>query len=402
MVASIRSLIPRNRKILALLALVVVMVAIAIHRQTTKSSEVEQGPQPVRVAQALVHDIPRYFLGLGTVVPLHTTVIQSRVDGYLVAVHFKEGQEVHKGDLLAEIDPRPFLVQLEQAKGALTRDQALLKNARSELERYRKLLRQEAVPAQQVQTQEATVGQYEGAVQQDMAAIADAQLQLDYSKVTAPFTGKVGLRQVDVGATVRSADPAGIVRITRTRPTYVVFTLVESSIPAVQKAMKQAELLAPPPTAVPASPVDNETELASIPNYGLVVEVWSQDNKSLLATGTLLSLDNQIDPATGTVKAKAIIPNEDDSLFPNQFVNIRLLVDVIQGKPSVPTAAVQRSSSGYFVYRVNDGKVSSVPVVPGYANDTRTVIEQGLAPGDIVVTDGVDRLRNDTPVKYEL
>ena len=416
-----------------------VMVGIIVYRQTYTPPAPPSLPMPVRATTATIVEINRYFTGLGTVVPLHTTVIQSRVDGHLVAVHFREGQEVQKGDLLAEIDPRPFLVRLEQAKGALVRNEALLNNARLELERYSRLFRQEAVPAQQLQAQEAAVGQYEGAVIQDKAAIAEAELQLAYSRVTAPFTGKAGLRQVDVGATIRSSDPAGIVRLTRTRPTYVVFSLVENSIPEVRRAMREvmpqteAVLQKPAATATEApatapdqieaegreaaegqADVNALMEAAAmpeitedgpdqtVPKEGLVAEIWSQDNKYLLDSGILLSLDNQIDPATGTVKAKAIVANEEDFLFPNQFVNVRLLVDIIKDVPSIPTAAVQRSSTGFFVYVIRDGKANLVPITPGYSNGPLTVIEEGIAQGDVVVTDGLDKLRDGIPVRYTM
>ena len=387
------------------------MAGIIVYRQTYIPPAQPIPPMPVRATTASIVEINRYFTGLGTVVPLHTTVIQSRVDGHLVAVHFREGQEVRKGDLLAEIDPRPFLVRLEQAKGALVRNEALLHNARLELERYQRLFKQDAVPAQQLQAQEASVGQYEGAVIQDKASIAEAELQLTYSRVTAPFTGKAGLRQVDVGATIRSSDPAGIVRLTRTKPTYVVFSLVESSIPEVRRVMRETQAqarvddLAEAHAVAEAATTSDMTEDGPdlvVPKVGLLAEIWSQDNKYLLDSGTLLSLDNQIDPATGTVKAKAIVANEGDFLFPNQFVNVRLLVGVIKDKPSIPTAAVQRSSTGFFVYVIRDSKAVLVTIHPGYSNGPLTVIEEGIEAGDVVVTDGLDKLRDGTPVRFTM
>ena len=408
------------RKLLFFLGLAT-MAGIIVYRQTYIPPTPPTPPMPVRAATASIVEINRYFTGLGTVVPLHTTVIQSRVDGHLVAVHFREGQEVQKGDLLAEIDPRPFLVRLEQAKGALVRNEALLHNARLELERYQRLFKQDAVPAQQLQAQEAAVGQYEGAVIQDKASIAEAELQLTYSRVTAPFTGKAGLRQVDVGATIRSSDPAGIVRLTRTKPTYVVFSLVESSIPEVRSVMRETQAGVAADNAIPGQTGADDLAEAStmlenvaateitedgpdlvVPKVGLLAEIWSQDNKYLLDSGILLSLDNQIDPATGTVKAKAIVANEGDFLFPNQFVNVRLLVGVIKNKPSIPTAAVQRSSTGFFVYVIRDNKAELVTIRPGYTNGPLTIIEEGIESGDVVVTDGLDKLRDGTPVRFSM
>lgn len=331
-------------------------------------------PQAVRVASARPGDIPVYLQALGTVTPPSTVVVKSRVDGQLMRLHFTEGQMVNEGDLLAEVDPRPFEVQRKQALGALARDEAQLKGARLDLERFRKLIKEQSVSLQQLQAQEALVGQYEGAVLTDKASVADAELQLTYCRIVAPESGRVGLKQVDAGNIIHASDANGIVVITQTRPMDVLFTLVEKDIPQVLESMRG--------------------------NPSLAVEAWGQDGKTLLGSGTLLSLDNQIDTATGTVKAKARFDNQDDRLFPNQFVSIRLLVKTLDNVLIVPSSAVQRGSEGFFVYAVANGTTRMQPVTAAYATATDTVIDSGLKSGDIVVTDGVDRLRAGTAVTY--
>ncbi len=271
--------------------------------------------------------------------------------------------------------------QLKQAEGALARDAALLKNARTDLVRYQKLIREQSVSTQQLQNQESLVGQYEGAVLTDEGNIAAAKLQIEYCRITAPVTGRVGLRRVDPGNMIHASDASGITVITQTRPIQVVFTLVEKEIPDVLRAVRKAGKATPPEK--------------------LPVEVWGQDGKELIATGELLTLDNQIDTATGTVKAKAVFDNVDEALFPNQFVNARLRVRVLRQALVIPVSAVQRDNKGAFVYTVNATRAAQVrQVTTGYVSGADTVVEQGLAPGDTVVTDGVDRLRQGTPVKY--
>ena len=330
--------------------------------------------QTVRVASVRPGDIPVYLQALGTVTPPNTVVVKSRVDGQLMRLHFTEGQMVNEGDLLAEVDPRPFEVQRKQALGALARDEAQLKGARLDLERFRKLIKEQSVSLQQLQAQEALVGQYEGAVLADKASVADAELQLTYCRVVAPVSGRVGLKQVDAGNIIHASDSNGIVIITQTRPMDVLFTLVEKDIPQVLESMRA--------------------------NPSLAVEAWGQDGKTLLNSGTLLSLDNQIDTATGTVKAKARFDNQDDRLFPNQFVSVRLLVKTLDNVLIVPSSAVQRGSEGFFVYAVTNGTTRMQSVTAVYATATDTVIDSGLKSGDIVVTDGVDRLRAGTAVTY--
>jgi multidrug efflux system membrane fusion protein len=331
--------------------------------------------QPVRVAKATLMDFPLYFYGLGVVTPENTVLVKSRVDGELIAIHFTEGQDVIVGDLLAEIDPRPFEVRLKEAEGALARDTAQLKDARLDLDRYRGLIRKEAVSAQQLQAQEALVGQYEGAVRVDEANIADARLQLGFCRITAPISGRLGLRQADLGSMIRASDSTGLVVITQMQPMHVIFTLTEKQVPDVLSAMRAG----PRP-----------------------VEAWDQDNKILLASGVLMTLDNRIDSATGTIKAKAVFDNSEERLFPNQFVNARLLIATLNQILVVPTAAVQRNTDGFFVYVVNpDATVTMRPIQTGRATAAHTTITDGLSVGEIVVTDGVDRLRNGTMVTME-
>ena len=359
----------------AVLALFVIAGYALYARFAGKSAPDAGGrPQNVRVAAVRPGDVPVYLQALGTVTPPNTVVVKSRVDGQLMRLHFAEGQMVNEGDLLAEIDPRPFEVQRQQALGALARDEAQLKGARLDLARFRKLIKEQSVSLQQLQSQEALVGQYEGAVLADKAAVADAELQLVYCRITAPVSGRVGLKQVDEGNMIRASDTNGIVVITQTRPMDVLFTLVEKDIPLVLESMRV--------------------------NSSLPVEAWAQDGKTLLSTGVLLSLDNQIDTATGTVKAKARFDNQDDKLFPNQFVSIRLLAKTLENVLIVPSSAVQRGNEGFFVYAVTNGTTRMQPISAAYATANDTVISSGLNTGDIVVTDGVDRLRAGTAVTY--
>lgn len=357
-----------------LAVLVLAGVAFGVYKYVFDTGP--KGPPPVKpltvkARKARQDTVSVYIHALGNVTPPRTVTVRSRVDGELVALHFTEGRRVKEGELLAEIDPRPFEVQKAQAEGALARDEALLKDATLDLERYRKLIRERSVSQQQVQAQEALVGQYQGAVISDKAAVADAELQLTYSRITAPVTGRVGLRRVDVGNIIRSSDTDGIVVITQMQPMEIVFTLVEKQIPDVLAGMRRGRL---------------------------EVEAWGQDNTKLLATGTLKSLDNQIDTATGTVKAKAEFGNADETLFPNQFVNIRLRVSELADVLTIPTSAVQRNVNGFFVYVVEDGKTRMQEIQSSYATDLVTVVSRGLQPGDMVVTDGVDRLRQGSRV----
>jgi multidrug efflux system membrane fusion protein len=325
-------------------------------------------PTAVAVSPAAIESIDLVTNALGTVTPLRTVTVHTRVDGELVRVLFKEGQTVKQGELLAELDARSFRIQLAQAEGQLARDRALLENARVDLERYKTLVAQDSIPKQQLDTQVSLVRQDEGAVQVDRSQVDDARLQLDYTRITAPVGGRVGLRLVDPGNIVHAADANGLFVITQLEPISVVFSVPQDAVPAVMKRMREAE------------PVH--------------VEAWDRQQKAKLADGVLASVDNQVDPTTGTVKLKAEFPNRDGALFPNQFVNVRMTLDTLREAVVIPAAAVQRGAQGSFAYVVRpDHTVEQRPLKPGPTEGERVAVTEGLAVGDAVVTDGVDRLR---------
>ena len=331
-------------------------------------------PFPVQAVVVKPGDIDITLAALGTVTARNTVTVKPRVDGQLVRINFREGERVKAGEVLAEIDPRPFQAQLDQVSGQLARDQALLANARLDLERYRGLLAKDSIAKQQVDVQEAQVRQYEGVVKADQALVDSAQLQLSFTKVTAPLAGRLGLRQVDVGNMVRSSDAAGLVVITQTQPINVLFTIPSDNLSPVVSRLRAGE--------------------------SLTVEAFERDGKAKLATGHLQTVDNQIDTATGTVKLKAEFANADDRLFPNQFVNVRLRVETRKEALLIPLAALQRGTKGNFVYVVGpESAVSVRPVVPGPASGDVVAIEQGLSAGEQVVTDGLDKLREGAKVE---
>lgn len=329
---------------------------------------------PVQAATAASEAVPRYLSGLGTVTAANTVTVRSRVDGQLLAIHFTEGQQVKAGDLLAEIDPSQFKVALAQAEGQLAKDRATLANARRDLARYQQLVKTNLVSRQELDTQQSLVSETQGTIKADEAAVASAQLQLNWSRITAPIDGRVGLKQVDIGNQISSGDTTGIVVLTQTHPIDVVFTLPENQIATVVQAQKAGKKL--------------------------VVEAWDRTNKQKISEGSLLSLDNQIDATTGTIKLKARFTNLDDALFPNQFVNARMLVDTEQNAVVIPTAALQMGNEGHFVWVLNaENKVSKHTVTPGIQDSLKVVINAGLSAGDRVVTDGIDRLTEGAKVE---
>lgn len=329
---------------------------------------------PVTAEPARKTDFRILITGIGTVTPLHTVSIKSRVDGQLMAVYFKEGQVVKQGDLLARIDPRPFEVQLAQAEGQMAKDRELLKNARLDQERYRTLWKQDSVSKQQLDTQEALVRQYEETLKSDQAAIDSAKLQLVYCRITAPVGGRLGLRNVDPGNIVRSTDATGLVVITQLQPITVIFPIPEDHLPIVLSKFKSAN--------------------------SLPVVVYDRELKNKLATGTLMTIDNQIDLATGTVRLKAIFANKNNELFPNQFVNARLLLDTRRDATVIPASAIQRGPSGTFVYIVKPDKTVAIrPVSVDDIQGGEAAIKQGLSPEELVVVDGTERLRDEARVE---
>lgn len=366
--------LPRLPK--ALLVVGLVLALVLLWRGCAGEDQAPQGgpgqwgerpPTPVRVADATRGPLDLEIKALGTVTPLRTVTVRSRVEGELVRIAFNEGQQVRAGQLLAEVDPAPFKVRLAQAQGAQKQNLAELENTRIQLQRFRDLAGGNYVSAQDVADLQSRVRQFEGRREIDQAAVDEAKLQLDYTRITAPIDGRVGLRAVDVGNLVRNGDEHGIATLTQTRPISVVFSLPESVLPSVQAAVREGQALA--------------------------VQAWDRDERQPLATGTLSSLDNRIDVQTGTLRLRALFPNQDESLFPNQSVNVRLRLgsaDVV----SIPDAAVQFGNQGTYVYVVNADDTASVRQVKlGASHQGRVAVLDGLAAGDRVVLEGLDRLR---------
>jgi len=361
--------------------LLIVGVYIFVSRGERQARAAQQGlsaqpAAPVSVATVKKQDFAVYLPGLGAVISLNTVTVKTLVDGEMTHVLFREGQVVSRGEILAEIDPRPFEVQLTQAEGALARDQALLQNGKVDLERYKDLVKKDLIPTQQLDTQQALVHQYEGMVKADQGQIDSAKLQLVYAHITSPISGRIGLRLVDPGNIVHATDANGLAVITQVQPISVIFSLPEDNLPQILGKFRSG--------------------------VRLTVEAYDRDQKQKLATGTLLTIDNQIDPTTGTVKLKARFPNTNNELFPNQFVNARLIIEVKHNAIIVPASAIQHGPEGTFVYVVKADQTAALrPVTVGVTQEGNTSIMTGLSGGELVVVDGADRLRDGSKVEVE-
>ncbi len=364
--------------LLLLLLIVAGLVAWVVLRAGTQTAPTgrftSSGPMPVGTTKADKGQMPIVLSGLGTVTPLAMVTIKTQINGQLIDVAFKEGQLVKKGDLLAQIDPRPYQVALEQAEGQLAKDEALLKNAEIDLGRYKTLVAQNSIARQTADTQASLVQQYRGTIQADQAQIDTQKLNLAYCRIISPISGRVGLRQVDPGNYVQTSDAAGIVFITQLQPISVIFTLPGDNLREVIRRMRAGATL--------------------------TATAFDRTGTVKLDTGRLETIDNQIDTSTGTLKLRAVFDNPEQILFANQFVNIQLLVDTMTDVTVIPTAAVQRGAPGTFVYLVKpDDTVAATPITLGPSNNDRVAVTKGLAPGQVVVTDGADRLKDGAKVK---
>jgi len=383
----------KSRWWLWVLVLVVVVIGVWYYRSSHSASETQAAAPgstsgggkgksgagtgspvvSVVVATAQRGDLPVYLNGLGTVTAFNTVTVRSRVDGQIVKINFTEGQFVHQGDALVEIDPRPYQVQLEQAQGALAKDQAQRKDAEVNFERYKLLYQEGVIPKQQLDTQGAQVGEFDGAIQTDIATIDNAKLQIVYSHITAPISGRVGLRLVDIGNIIHATDTTGLLVITQLQPISVIFSLPQDQLPQV---------------------------MAKLHGGGqLPVDAFDRDDTAKIASGKLVTIDNQIDTTTGTYKLKSIFNNEDNSLFPNQFVNVHLLVDTKRNLVIVPAAAIQRGPQGTYVYAVAGGNAVNIRTVTiAQTTGNNVGVSSGINPGDVIVIDGQDKLQEGSKV----
>ena len=374
-----RKFLATHRRAVAVVAILLALLLLAwlltprAAKQPSGGRFAAGGPMPVVTARATTGDMPITLIGLGTVTPIATVTVQSQISGQIMHIAFKEGQTVKAGDQLILIDPRPYQVALEQAQGALARDKALLANSRVDLDRYQTLYAQDSIAEQQLATQKSLVAQYAGAVTTDQGQIDAAKLNITYCHIVSPIAGRIGLQQINVGNYVTPAEPTGLVVVTQLKPLTVVFTLAEDEIQPLLKRIHDG---------------------ATLP-----VTAWDKSNTHQLASGTLQSIDSQIDATTGTIRLKAIFPNDDGTLFPQQFVNAILLLDTLHGATLIPQAGVQRGAPGSYVYILNaDQTVSVRKVTVGPGDATNIAVTAGLKPGDTVVVDGADKLKDGAKV----
>ncbi len=365
-----------NRSLIFWLTLLIVLAILVFSHQQNKvnANKASKIKSQVVLAGVKTTNVPVYLTAIGNVTPTYSVTVRTQINGILMNVFYREGQLVKQGDLLAQIDPRPYLAQLVQYEGQLKRDTALLANARIDLKRYQTLWRQNSISQQTLATQISLVQQDEGAVKTDQGLIQATKVNLIYTRITSPINGRIGLRLVDPGNFVQTSDTNGLLVINTLNPITVIFTLPEDNIPQVAKQVYDKQVLN--------------------------VECYDRDLKTLLASGKLISLDNQVDPTTGTVKLRAQFANNNNRLFPSQFVNIKLLIKTLINASTVPTEAIQYSSQGPFIYVLNNNlTVSAKPVKVGAADGDRTSISSGLSIHDLVVIEGADKLTDGAKVK---